>query len=116
MAAIWAAAITAAGSVASAALAPKKSPGAAGEMGGMGLDTWFNDASMNNDGWIVTTGGSTASASTSSSRATSPSASLTQPGGLAGMLGYPAGGGGTGNDLLFYGGIGLLVLMLLKKK
>lgn len=115
MPAIWTAAIGAAASVASAALAPKKGPGAAGGMGGQSLDTWFADSSMNNDGWIVTTGGSTAEASTSSNRATSPSASLTQPGGLAGMLGYPA-GAASGSDLLFYGGIGLLALMLLKKK
>lgn len=87
----------------------QKNGGYAGQAGEMDLGKMlFQDSSMNNSGWIVTTNGSTANATANTERTTSPTTegTLSQPLGLVGGTG----GGGIDMNLILIAGAGLLLM------
>ncbi len=102
------AAITAAAQLGSASI-NSKNGGKAAATPGLSSSLWSVDASMNNGAYVVTTGGSVAEVSATTSRTTSPSAELST--GLGGML---PGSGGQGLDMWSLLAIGALIWSLAK--
>ena len=105
-------AVVSLGTAAMNADAAKKKAAAQGQAGEMDLGKMFyNDYSMNNSGWIVTTSGSTANATANTDRTTTPTTNASAPSTVT----VPGLGGGGGLDMNMLLILAAGVMLLLKK-